>query len=68
MSHGYLESVILGEKCGLGGWIIRALLWPFSMLYRVGLAVYLWLYDVGIRKREKLSVPVISTDLFNRCW
>ncbi len=60
MSHGYLESVILGEKYGLGGWIIRALLWPFSMLYRAGLAVYLWLYDAGIRKRERLSVPVIS--------
>lgn len=60
MSHGYLERVILGEKCGVGGWLIRALLWPFSMLYGAGLAVYLWLYDVGIRKRERLTVPVIS--------
>jgi tetraacyldisaccharide 4'-kinase len=60
MASGYLERVILGDQRGPIGWLILALLWPLSLIYRIGLAVYLWVYNVGLRKRCKLAVPVIS--------
>ena len=60
MASGYIRRVILGEQRGLGAWLILALLWPFSLIYRIGLAVYLWFYDSGLRKRAKLPVPVVS--------
>ncbi|MCL5103942.1 MAG: tetraacyldisaccharide 4'-kinase, partial [Armatimonadetes bacterium] len=60
MTNIYLERVILGEERGIGSWIIRALLWPWSLVYRIGLAVYLWLYSSGLRKKHRLGVPVIS--------
>ena len=56
----YLEQVILGEERGKLSWLIRALLWPLSMVYRAGLAAYLAAYSVGLRKRRRLKVPVIS--------
>lgn len=60
MSAGYLERVALGEDRGIISWVIRILLWPLSMLYQIGLSIYLLVYDLGLRKRLKLSVPVIS--------
>ncbi len=60
MSRPYLERVVTGEERGLISWLIRVLLWPLSMVYRIGLAVYLGLYSLGIRKRYRLPVPVIS--------
>lgn len=56
----YLESVVLGENCGVISWLIRALMWPLSLAYRAGLWVYLASYRLGIRKRCRLGVPVIS--------
>lgn len=60
MSAGYLERVALGEDRGILSWLIRIVLWPLSALYQIGLAVYLLIYNTGIRKRCKLGVPVIS--------
>ncbi|MDH7600885.1 MAG: tetraacyldisaccharide 4'-kinase [Armatimonadota bacterium] len=57
---GYIEQVILGEEKGFFSWVFRGLTWPFSILYRVGLGIYLWLYDSGLRKKHRLAVPVIS--------
>lgn len=57
---GYLERVVLGEDRGLLSWIIRILLFPLSLLYRAGLAVFLGIYALGLRKKYKLNVPVIS--------
>lgn len=60
MARGYVERVILGEERGAFSWLIRAVLWPFSVLYRGGLAGYLAVYASGLRKRHRLPVPVIS--------
>ncbi|MCE5324542.1 tetraacyldisaccharide 4'-kinase [bacterium] len=60
MTKDYIERVIVGEDRGALSWLIRGALWLLSIIYRAGLAVYLWLYSLGIRKRYALSVPVIS--------
>lgn len=60
MASAYLEKVILGEERGPVSWLILALLWPLSLIYRVGLSAYLWIYEIGLRRRCKLGVPVIS--------
>ncbi|MEN6356204.1 MAG: tetraacyldisaccharide 4'-kinase [Armatimonadota bacterium] len=60
MSSRYIERVILGEDRGAASWLIRCALWPLSLIYRAGLAVYLGLYSVGLKQRYKLSVPIIS--------
>lgn len=57
---GYLERVVLGEDRGLVSWIIRGALLPFTMLYCVGLFAFLLPYKLGLRKRYRLPVPVIS--------
>ncbi|MHB9035283.1 MAG: tetraacyldisaccharide 4'-kinase [Armatimonadota bacterium] len=59
MSNRYLERVILGEDRGSASWLIRLALWPLSIVYRVGLAIFLGFYTLGIRKRHRLGVPVI---------
>lgn len=56
----YLEQVFLGDDRGLVSWLIRGATWPLSLIYRIGLAVYLWIYRIGLRKRCRLGVPVIS--------
>ncbi len=56
----YLEQVVRGDNKRAASWVIRALLWPFSLLYRAGLAAFLGAYALGIRKRHRLKVPVIS--------
>jgi len=60
MSDRYIERVILAEDRGSLSWLIRGLLWPLSIIYRIGLAIYLAAYSLGLRKRHRLSVPVIS--------
>jgi len=60
MPSRYLESVLLGENRGVFAWVIRALMWPLSLVYCGGLWVYLAAYKVGVRKRFRLGVPVIS--------
>ncbi len=60
MVRSYLERVILGEERGVAAWLLRAALAPLAIVYCVGLAVYLAVYSVGLRKRHRLPVPVIS--------
>ena len=57
---GYLERVVLGEESGFLLWLIRVLLLPFSLIYRIGLAIFLGIYSIGLRRRYRLGVPVIS--------
>lgn len=59
-SARYLERVVTGDERGAGSWVIRALLWPLSAVYALGLTVYLGLYRVGIRRRHRLPALVIS--------
>jgi len=56
----YLERVVLGEERGFVSWVIRAAMWPLSVVYRIGLSVYLGLYSSGLRRRLQLNVPVVS--------
>ncbi len=60
MSKAYLERVVLGEDRGLVSWLIRALLWPASVMYCIGLWLFLLPYRIGLRKRYRLPVPVLS--------
>jgi tetraacyldisaccharide 4'-kinase len=60
MTVSYLEKLILGENRGPISWLIRALLWPLSLVYRIGLRAYLSIYGIGLRKRCRLKAPVIS--------
>jgi len=56
----YLEQVALGEERGALSWVIRAALWPWSVVYQVGLWLFLAVYSLRLRKRHRLGVPVIS--------
>jgi len=56
----YLERVLLGEEQGVLSWLIRGAAWPFSLVYQVGLAVFLAAYNWGVRRRHRLPVPVVS--------
>ena len=49
--RAYLEMVVLGENQGFLSWVIRGFLLPLSLIYRAGLAVYLWTYALGLRKQ-----------------
>lgn len=56
----YLEQVVLGEERGPLSWLIRALLLPLALLYRLGLMAYLAIYSTGLRRRHLLPAQVIS--------
>ena len=56
----YLERVVLGEDRGVLSWVIRGLFLPLTVIYRVGLFVFLGIYSLGLRRRFRLPVPVIS--------
>lgn len=56
----YFEKVVTGEYNTAVARLIRALLWPLSLLYIAGLKAYLWLYKSGKRRQTRLAVPVIS--------
>ncbi|MCX6344490.1 MAG: tetraacyldisaccharide 4'-kinase [Armatimonadetes bacterium] len=60
MVNIYLERLVSGEERGFFSWVIRGALWPLTIVYRVGLAVYLSIYAIGLRKKYRLKVPVIS--------
>lgn len=60
MSGRYIERVILGSERGALSLVIRGLLWPLSLVYRIGLACYLALYRLGLRKRTRLPATVVS--------
>lgn len=38
----------------------KMLLYPFMILYGVGVAVRNWMFDVGILPSEKFDTPIIS--------
>jgi tetraacyldisaccharide 4'-kinase len=40
--------------------LLRMLLWPFSLLYGIGVRVRVSLYDRGWLRRKRLNAPVIS--------
>lgn len=58
--RAFLEDVITGKDRGVKSWLVRAPLWPLSVLYGIGLRVFHLPYSIGLRKQFRLSVPVIS--------
>ncbi|MGB9620237.1 MAG: tetraacyldisaccharide 4'-kinase, partial [Armatimonadota bacterium] len=60
LSRRYLERVLLGEERGAISWLIRGIAWPFSLAYRTGLAAFFGTYTLGVRKKHRLGVPVLS--------
>lgn len=60
MAARYLERVVVGDERGVLSWVIRTLMWPLSVVYRAGLWLYLGVYALGLRKRWRLGVPVVS--------
>ncbi len=58
--RAFLEDVITGKNRNALSWLVRAPLWPLSVLYGIGLYVFHLPYTIGVRKRFRLGVPVIS--------
>jgi tetraacyldisaccharide 4'-kinase len=56
----YVERVITGDERGPISWLIRGGLLGWALVYSLGLAVYLWGYRVGIKRRVRLPVTVVS--------
>ena len=59
-SEEFWRAVLAGEKKGVGYDFVRALLAVLAGAYSVGLTVYLWAEKVGLRRRARMPVPVIS--------
>jgi len=60
MNSEYLADLISEKEHGFQAAVILFGLWLLELLYAVGLALYLLLEKVGIRKREHLGAPVVS--------
>jgi tetraacyldisaccharide 4'-kinase len=60
MDEAYWRALLSGEKKGFRYDVFRALLSGLAGLYSGGLSVYLAAERIGLRKRTKLSIPVIS--------
>lgn len=56
----YLESVVYDKRPGFAAWFICCLLNSLSCIYAVSIKFYIFLFNSGIRKRHRLSKPVIS--------
>ncbi len=56
----YLLSIIEGEKKGPVAFFLRGLFCLLSWTYNLGLKIYLGIYSVGLRKRKRFPIPVIS--------
>ncbi|MHB1456719.1 MAG: tetraacyldisaccharide 4'-kinase [Armatimonadota bacterium] len=56
----YLESVVYYGRSGFAAWVIRHLLYLLSSLYSASVKFYIFLVNSGIRKKHRLSKPVIS--------
>lgn len=56
----YIESVVYGDRRRLRDLPILGALRALSFIYRIGLRLYLLPFDLGIRRRKRLPVPVIS--------
>lgn len=59
-SERYLLSVIKGERRGPDAALMRGALAGLSVVYNSGLKLFFLPYRLGIRKRTRLSCPVIS--------
>lgn len=57
---GFLESVVYGEKKSFSITCLKAMLIALSMVYRGAIWLYLLPFEIGIRRRHRLSVPVVS--------
>ncbi|WP_395142443.1 tetraacyldisaccharide 4'-kinase [Armatimonas sp.] len=55
-----MDAKALLEEKSLRGALLRLAMTPLSVLHFVGLELYLLPYRLGIRKRNKLPVPVIA--------
>src|SRR5579862_6408753 len=60
MDEAFWRAVLAGEKKGFGYDLVRALLAGLAALYSAGLSAYLAAERIGLRRRTRLSVPVIS--------
>lgn len=56
----YLESVVYSERRRLRDVFALALLRVLSLVYQAAVRLYLLPFDLGVRRRKRLSVPVIS--------
>ncbi len=56
----YLESVVYGDRRRLIDLPVLGALRGLSCVYRAGLQLYMLPFDLGIRRRKRLPVPVIS--------
>lgn len=55
-----VEGVLQGGDKGIGATLLRIALTPLAWLHQMGLEVYLAPFNLGLRKRLRLPVPVIS--------
>lgn len=56
----FLESVLYGEKRSALARLVNVLLIGSSYVYRSAVRIYLFPFDIGLRKKRRLSRPVIS--------
>ena len=57
---GYLESIVYGGRRGPIAGALRFLLVLLSEVYKAALRLYLWPFEIGLRKKQRLSRPVVS--------
>lgn len=55
-----MDAEKLLEEKSLAAGALRAALIPLAWLHRIGLVAYLLPYRVGLRRRQRLPVPVVS--------
>jgi len=56
----YFYQLITGQKKGIIAFILKFILWILSLIYGVLLRLVLWLYEIGILRKHKLTARVIS--------
>ncbi|MBC8135678.1 MAG: tetraacyldisaccharide 4'-kinase, partial [Fibrella sp.] len=55
-----VDGVLHGGDSGVGAVLLRAVLTPLAWLHQFGLEAYLTPFRLGLRKRYRLPVPVVS--------
>lgn len=56
----YIYQIAYGPETPFMGWVLLALLRGMSYLYEFGVCCKLYMYESGLKKREKLNCCVIS--------
>jgi tetraacyldisaccharide 4'-kinase len=56
----FVEGVLHGGDRSARATLLRGLLTPFAWLHQAGLEAYLLPYQIGIRKRFRLPIPVVA--------